>query len=64
MIKYRGLDELVSNQKEKQHSFQEIPLLINGNILLDQGQGGLKVPTHMRHSEVNCVHEAKSKLNH
>jgi len=40
MIKYRGLDELVSNQKEKQHSFQEIPLLINGNILLEKGQGG------------------------
>ncbi len=42
MSKLKGLElELPDqNKKEKQHSFQEIPLLINGNILLDLGQGG------------------------
>ena len=45
MIKLKGLDELVPDQsqvrldqKKKQHSFQEIPLLINGTLLILSSQ--------------------------
>jgi len=36
-----GLElELPDQQKEKQHSFQEIPLLINGTLSILSSQGG------------------------
>jgi len=36
----RGLELELPDQKEKQHSFQEIPLLINGTLRLSFSQGG------------------------
>lgn len=40
MIKDTGLELELPDQKEKQYSFQEIPLPINGTLKLDFSQGG------------------------
>ena len=40
MIAKQGLELELPDQKEKQHSFQEIPLLINGTLKLGFSQGG------------------------
>ena len=40
MIKDRGLERTLPDQKKKQRSFQEIPLLINGTLKYFSSQGG------------------------
>lgn len=40
MIKYQGLEARAPDQKKKQRSFQETPLLSNSNEFFSSSQGG------------------------